>query len=126
MKTTIDRAGRLVVPERIRDAAGIVPGAELQIRFADGRIEIEPAPLEVRLVKRGSLTVAVPRKRVPALTAEAVRQTIDQLRRRGADESGGAPTSSTRAAWSRRFVNGTAITSSREGKSSVAPLPVKR
>ena len=83
MKTTIDRAGRLVVPKPIRDAAGLVPGAELQIRVADGRIEIEPAPLEVRLVKRGRLTVAVPRRSVPALTEDVVRETVDRLRRRG-------------------------------------------
>jgi len=83
MKTTIDRAGRLVVPKKIREAAGIQAGSELTIRVADGRIEIEPAPLDVRLVKRGSLTVAVPRKRVTSLTAEAVGETLDRLRRRG-------------------------------------------
>lgn len=86
MRITIDRAGRLVVPKRIREEAGIRPGAALTIRVADGRIEIEPAPLEVRLVKRGSLTVAVPRRRVPPMTEEAVRQTLDLLRRRGSDE----------------------------------------
>ena len=83
MKTTIDRAGRLVVPKKIREAAGIVPGSELTIRVADGRIEIEPAPLEVRLVRRGSLTVAVPRKRISPLTPEVVGRTLDRLRRRG-------------------------------------------
>ena len=83
MRTTIDRAGRLVVPKPIRDAAGIVAGAELEIRVSDGRIEIEPAPLEVRLVKRGRLTVAVPRRPVPALTEDVVRETVDRLRRRG-------------------------------------------
>ena len=87
MKTTIDRAGRLVVPKAIRDAAGISSGAQLEIRVADGRIEIEPAPLEVKLVKRGSLTVAVPKRRVPNLTGEAVKRTLDRLRRRGSDES---------------------------------------
>lgn len=87
MKTTIDRAGRLVVPKKIRDAAGISAGSELTIRVADGRIEIEPAPLEVRLVKRGSLMVAVPRKRVARLTAETVGQTLDRLRRRGSARS---------------------------------------
>ena len=86
MRTTIDGAGRLVVPKPIRDAAGIRAGAELEIRVADGRIEIEPAPLEVKLVKRGSLTVAVPRKRIPPLTGEIVRQTLDRVRRRGSDE----------------------------------------
>ena len=88
MKTTIDRAGRLVVPKKIREAAGIVPGSELTIRVADGRIEIEPAPLEVRLVKRGSLTVAVPRKRTAPLTADTVDRTLDRLRRRGHRDSG--------------------------------------
>ena len=86
MKTTIDRAGRLVVPKRIRDEAGISAGSELTIRVADGRIEIEPAPLEVRLVKRGRLTVAVPRKRVPPLTNGIVGRTLDRLRRRGIGE----------------------------------------
>jgi AbrB family looped-hinge helix DNA binding protein len=86
IKTTIDRAGRLVVPKRIREEAGISPGSELTIRVADGRIEIEPAPLEVRLVKRGRLTVAVPRKRVSPLTEETVGRTLDRLRRRGVEE----------------------------------------
>jgi AbrB family looped-hinge helix DNA binding protein len=88
MKTTIDRAGRLVVPKKIREAAGILPGSELTIRVVDGRIEIEPAPLEVRLVKQGSLTVALPRKPVTPLTPETVGQTLDRLRRRGAGDTG--------------------------------------
>jgi len=75
-----------VVPKSIRDAAGIGPGSELQIRVADGRIEIEPAPLEVRLVKRGSLTVAVPRRSVPPLTEGVVRETVERLRRRRGGE----------------------------------------
>ena len=88
MKTTIDRAGRLVVPKKIREAAGIVPGSELTIRAADGRIEIEAAPLEVRLVRRGSLTVAVPRKRITPLTPEVVGRTLARLRRRGGGGAG--------------------------------------
>jgi AbrB family looped-hinge helix DNA binding protein len=84
MKTTIDRAGRLVVPKPIREAVGIVPGAELEIRVTDGRIEIEPAPLEVRLARKGALTVAVPRRKVPSLSADVVKRTLGSLRRRGA------------------------------------------
>jgi AbrB family looped-hinge helix DNA binding protein len=84
MKTTIDRAGRLVVPKKIREAAGIVPGAELSIRVADGRIEIEPIPLQVRFVKRGQLTVAVPQEgALPPLTREIVKRTLSEVRRRG-------------------------------------------
>lgn len=84
MRTTIDRAGRLVVPRVIREAAGIAPGAELEIRVKDGRIEIEPAPLEVKLVKRGGLTVAVPTRSVPPLTDADVAETLAAVRRRGA------------------------------------------
>jgi AbrB family looped-hinge helix DNA binding protein len=86
MKTTIDRAGRLVVPRKIREEAGVSPGSEVTIRVADGRIEIEPAPLEVRLVKRGRLMVAVPRKRVSPLTDEIVGRTLNRIRLRGVEE----------------------------------------
>jgi AbrB family looped-hinge helix DNA binding protein len=88
MKITIDAAGRLVIPKKIREAAGIRPGSELTIGVADGRIEIEPVPLEVRLIKRGSLTVAVPRKRITPLTLDEVGQTLDRLRRRGGGDVG--------------------------------------
>lgn len=83
MKTTIDAAGRLVVPKKIREEAGISAGSELTIRVADGVIEIEPAPLEVRLVRRRGLTVAVPRRKVPPLTEERVAATLARIRRRG-------------------------------------------
>jgi AbrB family looped-hinge helix DNA binding protein len=85
MKTTIDAAGRLVVPKKIRDEAGISPGSELTIRVADGVIEIEPAPLEVRLVRRGGLTVAVPRRRIPPLAEAEVAKTLARVRRRGSE-----------------------------------------
>ncbi len=55
-------------------------GTQLEIRFEDGRIEIEPAPLEVHLVKKRSLTVAMPAKAAGSLTAEQVEQTRQRLR----------------------------------------------
>jgi AbrB family looped-hinge helix DNA binding protein len=83
MKTTMDRAGRLVLPKAIRREARIEAGAQLEVRVRDGRIEIEPAPLEVTIVKRGGLTVAVPRSPVPPMTAAVVAETLDSVRRRG-------------------------------------------
>lgn len=80
MKSTIDAAGRLVIPHRIRREAGLEAGAELEIRFEDGRIEIEPTPLDVKLMKKGSLTVAVPAKPVGTLTTGKVEQTRHRLR----------------------------------------------
>jgi len=45
MRTTIDKAGRIVVPKRLRDALGMDPGAELEILAVDNRLEIElPRP----------------------------------------------------------------------------------
>ena len=75
MKTTIDPAGRLVIPKEIRREAGLKPGMPLDIRLRDGRIEIEPAPLPVRLVRKGKLLVAVPGTEVAALTTETVERT---------------------------------------------------
>lgn len=72
-----------MLPKKIRDAAGIEAGMPLDIRVdKDGRIEIEPAPLEVRLVKKGPLLVAVPLQPVPPLTVEAVRRAQEALRNR--------------------------------------------
>jgi AbrB family looped-hinge helix DNA binding protein len=80
MKSTMDSAGRLVIPKDIRTEAGIRPGMPLEVRVREGRIEIEPAPLSVRLQKRGRFLVAVPEESVPALTSETVEQTRDKLK----------------------------------------------
>jgi len=80
MKSTIDAAGRLVIPRRIRREAGLEAGAELEVWFEDGRIEIEPTPLDVKLTKKGSLTVAVPTKPVGTLTLGEVERTRHRLR----------------------------------------------
>lgn len=81
MRTTIDSAGRLVVPKEVRQQAQLKPGMPLEIRFREGRIEIEPALLEVDLKRRGRLTVAVPRQQVTPMIAEMVDETRRRLRR---------------------------------------------
>jgi AbrB family looped-hinge helix DNA binding protein len=86
MKTTIDAAGRLVIPKDIRQQAGLRPGMSLDVRVREGRIEIEPAPLKVKLEKRGRLLVAVPQEAVRPLTHELIEETRRKLRR----ERGGA------------------------------------
>jgi AbrB family looped-hinge helix DNA binding protein len=81
MKTSIDAAGRLVIPKEIRREAGLRPGTPLEIRWEGGRIEIEPAPLPVKLVRRGRLLVAEPRGAAPPLDRAAVERTRAALRR---------------------------------------------
>jgi hypothetical protein len=53
----------------------------LDVRWRAGRIEIEPAPLPVKLVRKGRLLVAVPDKDVPGLSANTVERTRQTLRR---------------------------------------------
>lgn len=81
MKTTIDVAGRIVVPKALREALGLEPGQPLEISAHDGRIEIEAAPTAVRFEKRGQGVVAVPELELPPLTAEQVRDTLERVRR---------------------------------------------
>ena len=80
MKTTIDRAGRIVVPKALREAIGLEPGAEIELHASDGRIELGPAPLEVRLERRGRLLVAVPVAATTPLSKAVVERTVAQLR----------------------------------------------
>ena len=81
MKSTIDAAGRIVVPKALRDALGLKPGQSLEIRAGDGRLEIEIAPTRMGLKKRGKGMVAVPEADLPPLTAEEVRETLEKVRR---------------------------------------------
>ena len=80
MKTTIDRAGRLVIPKEIREKAGIKAGMPLDIRVDNGVIEIEPENVPMRLEKRGQLTVLVPEKELPPITVEDVNRMLEEIR----------------------------------------------
>jgi len=80
METTIDKAGRLVVPKAVREASRLYPGTRVRFRVRNGRVEIEPVPLKVALERRGSTVVAVPREGRPVLTAAEVDETTASLR----------------------------------------------
>lgn len=81
METTIDRAGRIVVPRKLREELGLSGGTRLEIRIRDGRLEIEAAPTPMRLVRRGKGLVATTDKPLPRLGAEDVRAVLESLRR---------------------------------------------
>jgi AbrB family looped-hinge helix DNA binding protein len=81
MRTTIDSAGRIVVPKSLRQALNLKPGQALEIRAGDGRLEIEVAATPMTLQKRGKDVVAIPEIELPKLTADAVRETLEQIRR---------------------------------------------
>lgn len=81
IESTIDAAGRLVLPKALREAAGLVAGMPLAIRLTEGGIEIAPAPRAVQTVKRGRLAVAQPLAPGPPLSTKTVTETQNRVRR---------------------------------------------
>ena len=81
MKSTIDHAGRLVIPKTIREKAGIRAGSEVELRYSDGVIEIAPIGAQGRIVREGSLLVWQTAGGRPPVTQDAVNDAIQQIRR---------------------------------------------
>ncbi|MGI9052160.1 MAG: AbrB/MazE/SpoVT family DNA-binding domain-containing protein [Ilumatobacteraceae bacterium] len=81
MRSTIDSAGRVVVPKPLRDQLRLEAGTALDIRVRDGVLEIEPAVVPMRLVRRGKGLVATTDQPLPPIGAEDVRAVIEALRR---------------------------------------------
>ena len=54
---TIDKAGRVVIPKRMRDALQIRPGDSLEITASEEQITLRPARAKGRLVKERGLWV---------------------------------------------------------------------
>lgn len=81
MRTTIDSAGRVVIPKAVREAAGLEAGAEVEVEFRDGRIEIEPTTIPMRLVKRTQGATIETDADMPALTSADVRNVLEHVRR---------------------------------------------
>jgi AbrB family looped-hinge helix DNA binding protein len=81
MRTTIDAAGRIVLPKAIRDQLSLYGGQELEVLARDGKLEIEVPLTPMRLEERDGVTVAVTDVAMPPLTPELVRETLERVRR---------------------------------------------
>ena len=82
IQTTIDAAGRLVVPKAIRDRAGLKAGIPLQIALVGDHVEIRPAPRALRLESKNGVIVAQPAEPSETLREEVVSVVRDELRTR--------------------------------------------
>ena len=82
MKTTIDRGGRVVIPKRLRELAGLQPGIEVVVEFQDGKIQIETAAKPVKMVRKGASFVLRAPRGTPPLTVEQVNEIVERVRNR--------------------------------------------
>jgi AbrB family looped-hinge helix DNA binding protein len=60
MRSTIDKAGRVVIPASIRERAGLSPGSELEITEDELGVRLQRVAAGPRLVKIGRRLVARP------------------------------------------------------------------
>jgi len=82
MKTTIDKAGRVVIPAALRDRAGLTAGAELEVTVDDLGIRLERVAAGPRLVKIGRRLVARPTVHGETLPAVDVSALVEDERNR--------------------------------------------
>jgi AbrB family looped-hinge helix DNA binding protein len=81
MKTTIDSAGRLVLPKPLRERLGLRGGGEVDLDEHDGVVEIRPVQREVTVDRSGNRPVLRATNDVPPLTDDEVRELLDRTRR---------------------------------------------
>jgi AbrB family looped-hinge helix DNA binding protein len=80
MRTTIDRAGRVVIPKDLRSRLGLSGGDEVEISLEGERIELAPAPREVEL-REGSHGLLVSDLELPPHGPDEVREALERVRR---------------------------------------------
>ena len=81
MRTTIDKAGRVVIPSALRERAGLVAGAEIELTLDDTAIRLERVAPGPKLVRVGRRLVARP-SAPSAAAAIDVAALIDDERNR--------------------------------------------
>lgn len=60
MRTTIDKAGRVVIPAAVRDRAGLTPGTELEVTIDDLGVRLDRIAPPPRIIKIGRRLIARP------------------------------------------------------------------
>ncbi len=77
MRTTIDRAGRLVIPRSIRERIGLTRGGEVELELDGAAVRIEP--VSGNDMKELGERLIIPATGTP-LTTITVRELIDAER----------------------------------------------
>jgi AbrB family looped-hinge helix DNA binding protein len=82
MRTTIDKAGRVVIPAAIRERAGLSAGSELEVTEDEIGIRLERVAAGPKLVKVGRRLVARPTVPVDDRPAIDVGTLVEEERNR--------------------------------------------
>jgi AbrB family looped-hinge helix DNA binding protein len=82
MRTTIDKAGRVVIPAALRDRAGLAPGSVIELVEDDLGIQLRRVAAGPRLVRIGRRLVARPTASPQARPAIDVAALIEEERSR--------------------------------------------
>jgi AbrB family looped-hinge helix DNA binding protein len=82
MRTTIDKAGRVVVPAAVRERAGFAPGTVLEVTVEEFGIRLERVAAGPRLMKVGRRLVARPTVGADARPALDVAALVEEERNR--------------------------------------------
>ena len=82
MRSTIDKAGRVVIPASIRERAGLTPGTALEISADETGVRIERVAAGPKLVRIGKRLVARPTVSVDDRPAVDVAALIEDERNR--------------------------------------------
>jgi AbrB family looped-hinge helix DNA binding protein len=80
MRTTIDSAGRIVVPKELRNALNLLGGDEVEIVLDGERLTLTPAARKVKL-RRGPHGILSAELGIPEYGPEKVREELDRIRR---------------------------------------------
>jgi AbrB family looped-hinge helix DNA binding protein len=82
MRTTIDRAGRVVIPASLRERAGLRPGTEIEVMLDETGVRLERVAPAPRIVKVGRRLVARPTASRPTRPVVDVAALIEDERNR--------------------------------------------
>jgi AbrB family looped-hinge helix DNA binding protein len=82
MRSTIDKAGRVVIPASIRERAGLTPGTALEVTADETGVRIERVAPGPKLVKIGKRLVARPTAATEDRPAIDIAALIDEERNR--------------------------------------------
>ena len=82
MRSTIDKAGRVVIPASVRERAGLTPGTNLEITVDETGIRLERVASGPQIVRVGKRLVARPTVSVDDRPAVDVAALIEEERNR--------------------------------------------